>query len=90
MRMIVDLGDFDQSVKINSTGVSGHPGSPWYEDQMVPWAKVEYIAPCFGAAKKWWRLPSINCTLIRNTRKQDVIVSPASLPEAGLFLLAIR
>jgi penicillin amidase len=40
--MIVDLGDFDQSVKINSTGVSGHPGSKWYEDQMVPWAKVEY------------------------------------------------
>lgn len=42
MRMIVDLGDFDQSVKINSTGVSGHPGSKWYENQMLPWAKVEY------------------------------------------------
>ncbi|HPD56691.1 MAG TPA: penicillin acylase family protein [Smithellaceae bacterium] len=42
MRMIVDLADFDQSVKINSTGVSGHPGSKWYEDQMAPWAKVEY------------------------------------------------
>jgi penicillin amidase len=42
MRMIVDLGDFDQSVKINSTGASGHPGSPWYGDQIVPWAKGDY------------------------------------------------
>ncbi len=42
MRMIVDLGNLDNSVTINSTGVSGHPGSPWYGDQVGPWAKVHY------------------------------------------------
>jgi penicillin G amidase len=42
MRMIIDLGDFDRSVKVNSTGVSGHPGSRWYGDQVAPWAKLEY------------------------------------------------
>ncbi|MBM4309270.1 MAG: penicillin acylase family protein, partial [Deltaproteobacteria bacterium] len=42
MRMIIDLGDFDKSVRVNSTGVSGHPGSQWYGDQIEPWAKVKY------------------------------------------------
>jgi penicillin amidase len=42
MRMIVDLGDFDKSVTVNSTGVSGHPGSKWYGDQIIPWAKINY------------------------------------------------
>lgn len=42
MRMIVDLGDFDKSVAVNSTGSSGHPGSPGYDSQLLPWAKGRY------------------------------------------------
>jgi penicillin amidase len=42
MRMIIDLGDFDRSLSCNSTGISGHPGSRWYGDQIEPWAKVKY------------------------------------------------
>jgi penicillin amidase len=42
MRMIVDLGDFDKSVAVNSTGNSGHPGSPGYGDQILPWSRVQY------------------------------------------------
>ena len=42
MRMIVDLADFDKSVSVNSTGQSGHPGSPQYGNQILPWAKVNY------------------------------------------------
>ena len=42
MRMIVDLENLDKSVSINSTGQSGHPGSPWYGDQAVPWTKIKY------------------------------------------------
>lgn len=42
MRMIVDLGDFDKSVAVNSTGNSGHPGSPGYGNQILPWARVQY------------------------------------------------
>ncbi len=42
MRMIIDLGDFERSVAINSTGNSGHPGSQDYGDQVLPWAQVHY------------------------------------------------
>lgn len=42
MRIIVDLGDLTKCVSINSTGSSGHPGSPWYGDQILPWAKLTY------------------------------------------------
>jgi penicillin G amidase len=42
MRIIVDLSDLTKCVSINSTGSSGHPGSPWYGDQILPWAKVTY------------------------------------------------
>ena len=42
MRMIVDMADFDKSVAINSTGQSGHPGSPLYGNQILPWARVNY------------------------------------------------
>ncbi len=42
MRMIIDLGDFDNSLTINSTGASGHPGSRWYGDQIIPWSTLNY------------------------------------------------
>ena len=51
MRLIVDLGNFDNSVAVNSTGASGHPGSEWYGDQVVPWAKVEYHPMLWSRAK---------------------------------------
>ncbi|GAA2726768.1 hypothetical protein CAE01nite_23320 [Cellulomonas aerilata] len=41
MRMVVDLGDLDASTWVNLTGVSGHPGSPHYADQLGPWAAGE-------------------------------------------------
>lgn len=51
MRMIVDLGDFDKSMSINSTGNSGHPGSPGYGDHIMPWSKVQY-RPMLWSRKK--------------------------------------
>ncbi len=51
MRLIVDLGDFDKSVTVNSTGVSGHPGSQWYCDQVMPWAKVKYHPMLWSRAR---------------------------------------
>ena len=38
MRMVIDLGDIDGSTWVNATGVSGHPGSRHYRDQMSTWA----------------------------------------------------
>ena len=42
MRIIVDMGDLSNSVSMNSTGQSGHPGNPWYGNMIVPWCKVQY------------------------------------------------
>ena len=39
MRMVVDLGDLDSSTWVNLTGVSGHPASPHYADQLGAWAE---------------------------------------------------
>jgi penicillin G amidase len=39
MRMVVDLADFDRSRWINLTGVSGHPWSGHYNDQIDEWVE---------------------------------------------------
>jgi len=44
MRMIVSLGDLDQSRWVNLTGVSGHPGSSHYDDQTQLWVEGRYLA----------------------------------------------
>jgi penicillin amidase len=38
MRMVVDMGDLDASTWVTVTGVSGHPASPHYDDQLTAWA----------------------------------------------------
>jgi penicillin amidase len=42
MRMIVDLADFTQSVTVHTTGQSGHPYSPHYDDMIEHWRDIEY------------------------------------------------
>jgi penicillin G amidase len=41
MRMVVDLGDFDESTWINLTGASGHAFHPNYADQTPLWQNDE-------------------------------------------------
>jgi penicillin amidase len=41
-RQIIDLGDIDASVGVNTTGQSGHPASPHFRDQVDLWAAGEY------------------------------------------------
>lgn len=38
MRMVVDLGDLSRSVTVHTTGQSGHPASPHYDDMISLWA----------------------------------------------------
>ena len=42
MRMIIDLSDLTQSVTIHTTGQSGHPYSPHYDDMIDLWRNIEY------------------------------------------------
>ncbi|NOX61741.1 MAG: penicillin acylase family protein [Chloroflexi bacterium] len=42
LRMIVDMADLSRSLAINTTGQSGHPYHPHYDDQIEMWAAVQY------------------------------------------------
>ncbi|WP_460704318.1 penicillin acylase family protein [Myceligenerans halotolerans] len=41
MRMVVDMADLDASTWVNVTGVSGHPASNHYDDQLDEWVDGE-------------------------------------------------
>ncbi len=42
MRQIVDLSDLSRSVTIHTTGQSGHPGNPHYDDMIDSWRNLKY------------------------------------------------
>ncbi len=42
MRMIVDVGAFDNSLTSNTTGQSGHPFSPHYDDMIEDWLGIRH------------------------------------------------
>ncbi|WP_418276034.1 penicillin acylase family protein [Isoptericola jiangsuensis] len=50
MRMVVDMADLDASTWVASTGVSGHPASSHYDDQLRAWAAGETFAWPFSRA----------------------------------------
>jgi len=41
-RQIVDLADVDASIGVHTTGQSGHPASPHWNDQLPLWSRGEY------------------------------------------------
>ena len=41
-RQIVDLDDLPRSVSMHTTGQSGHPYHPHYDDMIDPWRNIEY------------------------------------------------
>lgn len=41
-RAIYDLGNWDESRTMHTTGQSGHPFHPHYDDMIDPWAQVKY------------------------------------------------
>jgi penicillin amidase len=42
MRMILDVGAFDNSLASKTTGQSGHPFSPHYDDMIEDWLAIRY------------------------------------------------
>jgi penicillin amidase len=50
MRMVVSVGDFDESRWINQSGASGHAFNGHYDDQFPLWAEGETIAWPFSRA----------------------------------------
>ena len=50
-RQIIDLGDFDRSVSIHTTGQSGLPFHPHYKDFVPMWATGQYHPMLFSRAR---------------------------------------
>jgi penicillin G amidase len=42
MRMIVDLGNLNNSVTVHTTGQSGHAYSEHYADMILMWVNIKY------------------------------------------------
>jgi penicillin amidase len=49
VRMVVDVGGWDNSVWINAPGQSGVPGSPHYDDLAPIWAAGDYVPMLYSA-----------------------------------------
>lgn len=49
-RMVLDIGDWDKSVCINTPGQSGDPRSPHYGDLAPVWAKGGYVPMLYSRA----------------------------------------
>lgn len=49
-RQVFDVGNWDRSLVVNTTGQSGHPRSPHYFDQNALWARGQYRTMPFTRA----------------------------------------
>ena len=43
VRVVIDVGEWDKAMCINSPGQSGDPRSPHYADLAEQWSRGEYI-----------------------------------------------
>ncbi|KIN60510.1 Penicillin acylase [Sulfitobacter noctilucae] len=50
VRMVVDVGEWDNSVWINAPGQSGLPGDAHYDDLAPLWARGEYVQMAYSRA----------------------------------------
>jgi penicillin G amidase len=50
-RVVVDVGEWDDSLFINSPGQSGDPASPHYSDLFGPWARDETVPLLYSRRK---------------------------------------
>jgi penicillin G amidase len=51
VRLIMDVGDWDNSLCINAPGQSGNPGSPHYGDLALLWARGGYAPLLYSRAR---------------------------------------
>ncbi len=70
-RMVVDVGDWDNSITMNTPGQSGDPHSPHYRDLFGPWAGDQAVPLLFSRQK------------IRSAAKQVILLKPLHRGRSG-------
>ena len=53
IRHIIDLGDFEPSLAMHTTGQSGHPYNRHYDDMIDPWRNIQYHPMLWQRAARW-------------------------------------
>ncbi len=76
LRFVVEVGDWDHAVMVLPTGQSGHPWSPFYDDELGAWLAVEPILLPFsrGAVERAAR----SRLVLRPAGRRGSIRSPSS------------
>ncbi|MDL2398935.1 penicillin acylase family protein [Rhizobium mayense] len=69
VRLVMDVGDWDNSVCVNTPGQSGDPRSPHYDDLAEPWSKGEYVPLAFSRPQ----VDAMTATLIRLVPVSDEV-----------------
>jgi penicillin amidase len=71
VRMVLDVGRWDNSVAINSPGQSGDPFSPHYRDLFPLWAAGDYVPLLFSRAAVEREAESVLTILPAMTAKES-------------------
>ncbi|WP_230533713.1 penicillin acylase family protein, partial [Microvirga roseola] len=80
VRMVVDVGEWDQSRWINAPGQSGDPRSPHYEDLAPLWAQGQYVPMLYSRG-------AVEAAVIQRIRLEPKHVTPSNaqaLPVEGM------
>jgi|UPI00056C6F7D penicillin amidase len=51
VRVVVDVGEWDNSICINAPGQSGHPQSPYYGNLAEAWSRGEFVPMLYSQAR---------------------------------------
>ena len=63
-RLIVDTGDWDSAIMINTPGQSGDPNSPYYRNLFPIWANDQYFPASYSRAK------------VESVMKEKIVLTP--------------
>jgi penicillin amidase len=80
-RMVLDVGDWDRSVAMNSPGQSGDPSSPHYRDLFDPWSRDETFPLLFSRERV--EAAAMRRIVLRPALESRIQEVPAATPVAG-------
>ena len=72
LRMVLDVGGWDNSLAMNSPGQSGEPGAAHYADLFAAWARDESFPLLYSRER------------IEAVTRQRILLTPVTSPSLGV------